>query len=36
MYKRREYIKSALTVAAVFILAFSAEWWADLIVGGLM
>lgn len=31
----RENIKAAGTVAAVLILAFSAEWWAGLIIGGI-
>ena len=32
MYSKSEYIKAALTLIAVLILAFSAEWWADLIL----
>ena len=29
---RREHIKAAITLTAVFALAFSCEWWAGLIL----
>ena len=35
MYNRIECIKTALIVAGIFILAFSAEWWADLILAAI-
>ena len=35
MLTRFEHIKAAVTMTAVFILAFSCEWWADLILSAM-
>lgn len=32
MLSKSEYVKAAILLAVVLILAFSAEWWGDLIL----